>query len=292
MVGDHPMAHAARVVGVDARRIRDRPDERAHEVDGVIVMRALQHRRDALEPHPGVDRGLRQQHALTARALLELHEHEVPDFDEAVAIRVRRAGRAAGNMVAMVVEDLRAGAARPGVAHRPEIIRGRDADDAAIGKARDLAPQGMGFVVLRIDGDGEPMLRKREFLGHEPPGELDRALLEIIAEGEVAEHLEEGVVARRVADILEVVVLAAGAHAFLRRHRGRKSRLLGSGEDVLELVHPRIGEHQCRVVARHEARGGHDAMPLALEILEKMRSDLVDAGHSQNLAVRARFLKR
>jgi hypothetical protein len=43
------------------------------------------------------------------------------------------------------------------------------------------------------------------------------ASLEIVAEGEVAEHLEEGVVAGGVADIVEVVVLAAGAHAFLRR---------------------------------------------------------------------------
>ena len=58
----------------------------------------------------------------------------------------------------------------------------------------------------------------------------DRALLEIIAEGEIAEHLEEGVVARGVADIVEVVMLAAGAHAFLRRGRAREGRLLGAGE--------------------------------------------------------------
>src|SRR2546430_3698961 len=35
-------------------------------------------------------------------------------------------------------------------------------------------------------------------------GKLDRALLEVVAEGEVAEHLEEGVMARGVADIVEV----------------------------------------------------------------------------------------
>ena len=45
---------------------------------------------------------------------------------------------------------------------------------------------------------------------------LDRALLEVVAEGEIAEHLEEGVMARGVADVIEVVVLAAGADAFLR----------------------------------------------------------------------------
>ena len=86
----------------------------------------------------------------------------------------------------------------------------------ALGEARDLLPQIEGLVVVDIDGDGQPVLRQAEFLGDEVPGELDGAVLEIVAEREVAEHLEEGVVARGVADIVEVVVLAAGAHAFLR----------------------------------------------------------------------------
>ncbi len=62
----------------------------------------------------------------------------------------------------------------------------------------------------------QAILGKGEILGEQLPGELDRALLEIIAEGEIPEHLEEGVMARGVADIVEIVVLAAGAHAFLR----------------------------------------------------------------------------
>ena len=84
------------------------------------------------------------------------------------------------------------------------------------GQARDLLPQIEGLIVVDIDGDHQLVLRQPEFLGDQIPGELDRALLEIVAEREIAEHLEEGVVARRVADIVEVVVLAAGAHAFLR----------------------------------------------------------------------------
>jgi hypothetical protein len=41
-------------------------------------------------------------------------------------------------------------------------------------------------------------------------------VLEIVAEREVAEHLEEGVMTRGIADVVEVIVLAAGAHALLR----------------------------------------------------------------------------
>ena len=56
------------------------------------------------------------------------------------------------------------------------------------------------------------------------PGVLDRLFLEIVAEREVAQHLEEGQVPGGVADIVEVVVLAAGADALLRRGGARRGR--------------------------------------------------------------------
>ena len=86
-----------------------------------------------------------------------------------------------------------------------------------LGQAGDLLPEIEGLVVVDIDGDQQLLGRHAEFLGDQLPGQLDGAFLEVIAEREIAEHLEEGVVARGVADIVEVVVLAAGAHAFLRR---------------------------------------------------------------------------
>jgi hypothetical protein len=108
-------------------------DQRLEQVDVVIVVLALQHGGDALQPHAGVDRGRGRSTALILRHLLVLHEDEVPDLDEAVAILVRAAGRAAG-IFAMIVEDLRARAAGPGIAHRPEIVAGGDADDAVVGR--------------------------------------------------------------------------------------------------------------------------------------------------------------
>src|SRR3546814_3614082 len=49
-------------------------------------MDALQHRRNALQPHAGVDARPRQVDARAARLLIVLHEHQVPDLDEAVAV--------------------------------------------------------------------------------------------------------------------------------------------------------------------------------------------------------------
>ncbi len=89
----------------------------------------------------------------------------------------------------------------------------------ALRQPRDALPEIERLVVVVIDGDGQAVLRQAEIAGDQVPGEFDRERLEIVAEREIAEHLEEGVMARGVADIVEIVVLAAGAHAFLRGRR-------------------------------------------------------------------------
>ena len=134
MVGDDPVRGLLRAVGIDAGEIGDGLDQRAEQIDVVIVVGALQHRGDALEPHAGVDRRPGQVDALAVRQLLELHEDEIPDLDEAVALGVGRAGRAAGECVAVIVEDFRARAAGAGVAHGPEIVGAGDADDLGSGR--------------------------------------------------------------------------------------------------------------------------------------------------------------
>ena len=179
----------------------------------------------------------------------------------------------------VVVEDLRAGAAGAGRAHHPEIVHGGDADDPLVRQAGDLLPELGRLVVVVVDGDQEPVLGQAELAGQELPGERDRALLEVVAEGEVAEHLEEGVVPRGVADVVEVVVLAAGAHALLAGGGAHVVALLQAGEDVLELHHAGVGEHQRRVVARHQRRGGHHLVPSLGEVVEEGGADVVQARH-------------
>src|SRR4051794_10311690 len=93
-------------------------------------MLALQHGGDALEAGAGIDRGLRQRVAHAAFELLVLHEHEIPDLDEAIAILLGGARRTTPDLVAVVVKDFRTRAARPGIAHLPEIVGTGDADDA------------------------------------------------------------------------------------------------------------------------------------------------------------------
>ena len=288
MVGDDAVARLHRPVGIDLRQRRHRKDDGAHEV-GVVVRRlALQDRGDALEPHARVDGRARQQVALARRLLLELHEDEVPELEEPVAILLRAARRPAVYAFSLVVEDLRTGAARARVPHGPEIVRGGDADDAVVREAGDLLPKIIGVVVIVVDGHQQATLVEAEMLGDQRPGKLDGHRLEVVAEREIAEHLKEGVVARRVADVVEVVVLAAGADALLGRRGPRVRTTLKPREDVLELHHPGVGEHQRRVVARHQRARGDDLVALAPEELQEGRPDIADTAHVVHKARRSK----
>src|SRR5205085_5742193 len=83
------------------------------------------------------------------------------------------------------------------------------------------------------------------------------------------------VMARGVADVLEIVVLAAGAKRALRSRRTLVRPLVLAEEHVLELHHPGVDEQQRGIVRRHERARGHDAVALRAEILEEARADLV-----------------
>jgi hypothetical protein len=107
------------------------------------------------------------------------------------------------------------------------------------------------------------------------PGVLDRFLFEIIAEGEIAKHLEKRVMAFGEADIFEVVVLATRAHALLRRRCPRVIALFEAEKNVLELIHPGIGEEQRWIAMRHQRRAPHAAVPLALKKTQEPLADLV-----------------
>ena len=88
VIGDHPVRGLVRAVGIDAGQFGDDADQGGEQVDGVIVVRALQDGGDALEPHAGVDGGPRKIDARAVLALLVLHEDEIPDLDETVALGV------------------------------------------------------------------------------------------------------------------------------------------------------------------------------------------------------------
>ena len=141
---------------------------------------------------------------LAVGAAIVLLEHDVPDLDEAVAFvrpvvvgtgRVRGAG---------VVEDLGARAARAGRAHRPEVVfvPARDArgvePDLASPRCRCASSSEVCTVTYSLRGI------ELHNVGEKLPREADRLGLVVVAEREVAEHLEERAVPSGAADVLDV----------------------------------------------------------------------------------------
>ena len=94
---------------------------------------------------------------------------------------------------------------------------------------------------------------------------MDRVAFEVVAEGEVAHHFKEGVVAGGVADIFQIVVLAACPHAFLRGGGAVVGTFVKAEEHVFKLVHTGVGKQQRRVVVRHEAGRADDGVAFRFE---------------------------
>ena len=281
MVGQDAQAAVAPGVGAvgHAGEALAHADEAAQQVAVVVGGLVLHDGRDALEAHAGVDVLVREVGHRAVLLAVVLREDEVPELQEAVAVVAARAAvlAAAAELLALVEVDLGARAARAGGAGRPEVVVGAEARDVVVGDAL-LVPELDRLVVVLEDGHVEALLGQAQVLGarDEVVGPGDGVGLGVAAEGEVAEHLEEGEV-RGVADVVDVV----GAQALLA---GRGADL-GHGPlalvVLLELVHARVGEQKRRVV--RDERGGR--AELAALLLEEPEEVLADLGGGHGLVV-------
>ena len=215
------------------------------------------------------------------RLEVELHEHEVPDLEPARARlgMVGHAMRAFGQVGAPIDVDLGARTAWPDVGHPPPVllvaVREIAPADEALGRQTDLvAPDLERGVVGRVCRGGEALRRDPEVDREQLPRPVDGLALEVVAEAPVPEHLEEGVVARRPPDLLEVVVLAGHAQATLVVDGARVRALLGPGQRVLELHHPRVREEQRLVACRDEGSARHDRVAALGEEVDEPPPDL------------------
>jgi len=86
VIRDHAQRRILEILRAQhARGFADQVDE---EIDVVVVRDALQHRRNALEARAGIHGRLRQRRELAVRRAIELHEHEIPDLDPAIAVGI------------------------------------------------------------------------------------------------------------------------------------------------------------------------------------------------------------
>ena len=282
MLGEHAHAEADTVV-VIARRVglaRERArlvDQRLHEVGLPHRIDALQQAQHPLETKAGVDRRLGQQRATAIRRLVVLHEHEVPELHEPVALRVMQRPALGAERRATVDVDLAARATGAGVTHLPEVVLVAEALNAAHRHTDLLVPDRLGLVVALVHGDPQPVAVEAEHLGRQLPAPRDDLVLEVVAEAEVAQHLEEHEVTLGAADVVEVVVLATGSGALLRTDRSLERRHLIANEVGLERNHAGHGEQHGRIV-RDQTRRWHGSMAALCEEVDEGRTELIGVG--------------
>ena len=112
------------------------------------------------------------------------------------------------------------------------------------------------------------------------PGIGDGLFFEIVSKGEITQHFEKRMVAGRIADIVQIIVLAAGADTFLTGGGAGVVPDFSPGEDIFKLHHARIGEQQGRIIVGHERAGGHDAVVFALKKVQKCGPNFIQTGHA------------
>ena len=136
------------------------------------------------------------------------------------------------------------------------------------------------FVIVGINRNVETISVEFKVFGQKLPGVGDRFLFEIITKREVAEHFKKSVVTGGPADILQVVMLAAGTDTFLRSCGTDIVPLLLTEEAVLKLVHPGVGKKQGRVVVRNQGGGADDGMSVLFEVVEESFTNFVAGNHA------------
>ena len=290
VLGDDPHRNVLRLVRAVRRPGQglEPPHERPEEIGLERVGHALQHLRGTFEPGAGIDVPLRQRHERAVLPVVVRLEDEVPDLEVPPAVLARVALVRPGPLLrAAVHEDLTAWATEPRGTRGPEVrvVPFRQVaepeDLLRWQQAKLLGPDVEGLVVVEVDRRDERPRIDLEPRREELPAPGDGLLLPVVADAEVAQHLEERVVVRVGADDVEV----GGAEALLHRDEAFGGRLLRAEEVRHDGLHPRAGEEDARVVLQDQRRAGQPVMPLLFEELRRPPFRVTkNAGHGRGPA--------
>ncbi len=214
-------------------------DDRLEQVGVEVGVYILQDGSQTLQARTGINVLIRKRCIAAVLVMVELGEHEVPHFQPAFIFTARihfRITHVAAVSFAAVIEYFRARTARA-FADIPEVLIAQ-LDDALSRQANLFIPQLECFFILGVhrNGNAVPVEADPFLAGQELPGPGNRFFLEIISDGEVAQHLEERMVAACLADILNII----GADTFLGVRQAGILRNLPSVKVRLQRRHPGI----------------------------------------------------
>ena len=178
-------------------------------------------------------------------------------------------------MIAVVKEDFSTWTTWTRWAHTPEIVICWNTNDPVIRKTCNLFPHIRSFVICVINCHQQAVFWDVEFFGQQFPSERNGLRFEVIAKAKVTKHFKERVVTCGVAHVVQIVVLAASTYAFLRGCCAVIVAGFDACEQVFELHHARVYEHQRWVVARHQRARRDDLVSLFFKIVQEGRADII-----------------
>ena len=225
-------------------------------------------------PHSGVDVLFLQRLIVTLAVAVELAEDQVPKFHIPVAIAAGAAIRfAAAVLLAPVEIDLRAGAAGAGADAPRNCPPGPGVPCGLLPRRspwsrchRPRRPRGTPTHTVRSTGIFISWV-------HELPSPLASLPLEIVAKGEIAQHLKIGAMAGILAHTVDVQ--RANALLAIGHPGGRRCQL--AGKVVLQRRHARVDQQQGVVVLRHQRIALDAQMPFAFKETQKAFPNFVQS---------------
>jgi hypothetical protein len=153
----------------------------------------------------------------------------------------------------------------------PEVVCLTETNNVRRVNANLIYPDVVSLLVVLIDGGPKKVCGDLEPAGEEFPGPCDCLLLEVVAEGEVTQHLEEGAVTGGVTNALKV----GGSDALLTSGYAVTGRLLFACEELLHRSHTRVYEKKGFVVMRNEGVGRETKVSLGFKEGEILFSQIV-----------------
>ena len=246
--------------------------------NGIHIKQAvhvLTNHSQTLQTHTGIDILLSKLSVIAVSVIVELGEHIVPDFHEAVAITAGAAVRlATAEFYTAVIMDLRAGTAGTGTV-LPEIILLAKSGHALLRNTDDLGPDIPCLVIVFIDSGIHALRLQTNPLGacQELPAPLQGLILKVITKGEVTKHLKIGAVTGSFTDIFDI----AGTDAFLTGTDSSSGGLNFTGKIRLHGSHAGVDQQQRSIVLRNQRKAGQTQVSLALEERQELLTQFVYA---------------
>ena len=133
-----------------------------------------------------------------------------------------------------------------------------------------VPPQFVGIVVIQVHGNVHALRLQAEQSCAQLPRKGDGVLLEVVADAEIAQHLEEGEVF-----VVTHLVDVGRAERLLTAGETATGRGLFSHEEGLERHHSGGSEKKGRITGRNQRGGGHVLVPAFFKELREGSANAV-----------------